>query len=573
MKHITILLIIFSITSYFLSAQNEVELRTDGIVVPRTTTGAVASPVEGMLIYDTSIDGYQYYNGANWSVVGSGAFERSGTLVRQKTGYDTDDFIFGRDSLPILPTTIDPIFYFNKTKGAFRGGFAYGNVWIEDSLGYFSFGYGQNVKASGQYSIAMGSRSVASGSISTALGQETLASGSRATAMGSESIASGSFATSIGASTIASGFVSTAIGHTTEASGDYGATALGISTVASGEYGATALGYVTEASGDRGATALGFNTIATGDNCTVVGRYNDTIVAAGFAVGDTSPLFIVGNGEAWNKSNAMVVRKNGQVSLQNYTFPILDGSANQVMTTDGLGQLSWSDDDWSNNSDDINFSTTASTGRVGIGIDSPLAFLHLKKNSTGALPQLLLEETDANDFVRMRFQNTSQTGFWTIATKKSSTDSLSVMYFNMDGSTSNNFLELRGNGSHKMDGTLSQTSDIRLKSNIVKIENRSSDLMYLSGYNYNWKNPERSQKTQIGLIAQEVQQYFPELVREDEYGILSVNYNGLIPVLLEGHKEQEAQIKELKSQIKNQSDQLKKEINDLRKLIIENGQE
>jgi hypothetical protein len=48
------------------------------------------------------------------------------------------------------------------------------------------------------------------------------------------------------------------------------------------------------------------------------------------------------------------------------------------------------------------------------------------------------------------------------------------------------------------------------------------------------------------VLAQEVRELFPELVQEDKEGILSVNYSGLIPVLIESVKEQQKQIDELK---------------------------
>ena len=280
MKHLILFIsssLLFLITLLDLAAQNEIELRPDGIVVPRTTTGAVTSPVEGMLIYDTSINDYQYYNGFVWSIIGSGPFERSGTLVRQKTGTDTDDFVFGRDSLPSDDYITDHFFFFDQSRGAFRGGGLEGsNAWATDSLGAYSFAYGYNTKASGNDGA-------------TAMGIETIASGSEgATAMGIETIASGS----------------------------EGATAMGIETIASGSEGATAMGRNTTASG-KSATAMGRYTIATGDNCTVVGRYNDTIVSEGQNVISTSPLFIIGNGDSGsgNQSNAMVVRKDGFIGI------------------------------------------------------------------------------------------------------------------------------------------------------------------------------------------------------------------------------------------------------------------
>jgi len=51
------------------SAQTEIELRPDGIVVPRTTPAAVVSPVEGMLIYDADVDAFKYYDGSTWLTI------------------------------------------------------------------------------------------------------------------------------------------------------------------------------------------------------------------------------------------------------------------------------------------------------------------------------------------------------------------------------------------------------------------------------------------------------------------------------------------------------------------------
>jgi flagellar biosynthesis chaperone FliJ len=51
------------------------------------------------------------------------------------------------------------------------------------------------------------------------------------------------------------------------------------------------------------------------------------------------------------------------------------------------------------------------------------------------------------------------------------------------------------------------------------------------------------------VIAQELEKVFPELVKTGENK--SVNYNGLIGVLIEAVKEQQKQIEELKKQINN----------------------
>lgn len=54
----------------------------------------------------------------------------------------------------------------------------------------------------------------------------------------------------------------------------------------------------------------------------------------------------------------------------------------------------------------------------------------------------------------------------------------------------------------------------------------------------------------VGLLAQDIIRVFPELVKESKVGMLSVNYQGLIPVLINAIKEQEAKIKE--QEVKNE---------------------
>ena len=59
-------------------------------------------------------------------------------------------------------------------------------------------------------------------------------------------------------------------------------------------------------------------------------------------------------------------------------------------------------------------------------------------------------------------------------------------------------------------------------------------------------------ESKIGLLAQDVQKVFPELVKtaNDQHQTLSVNYQGLIPVLINAIKEQQKQINELKNKLK-----------------------
>jgi hypothetical protein len=49
-------------------------------------------------------------------------------------------------------------------------------------------------------------------------------------------------------------------------------------------------------------------------------------------------------------------------------------------------------------------------------------------------------------------------------------------------------------------------------------------------------------KQKIGVLAQDIREVFPELVSEDDNKMLAVNYQGLVPVLINALKEQQTEI-------------------------------
>jgi len=65
-------------------------------------------------------------------------------------------------------------------------------------------------------------------------------------------------------------------------------------------------------------------------------------------------------------------------------------------------------------------------------------------------------------------------------------------------------------------------------------------LLSLRGVTFEWKNPkEYNKKTgeQIGLIAQEVEQIFPEWVQDNHQGFKAINYRGFEAIVVEAIKE------------------------------------
>ena len=103
---------------------------------------------------------------------------------------------------------------------------------------------------------------------------------------------------------------------------------------------------------------------------------------------------------------------------------------------------------------------------------------------------------------------------------------------------SNAFTVLRSGDAH-LSGSLQQNSDRRLKRNFSPLTESLSKLTSLQGYHYFWKDTLKDQTIQTGLIAQEVETLFPELVKTDQKGFKSVNYVALVPHLIEAIKELE----------------------------------
>ena len=85
------------------------------------------------------------------------------------------------------------------------------------------------------------------------------------------------------------------------------------------------------------------------------------------------------------------------------------------------------------------------------------------------------------------------------------------------------------------------TSDINLKENIHTVGNALEITEQLRGVSFDWKE---TGKSSYGVIAQELEEVLPELVKQGE--VKSVNYNGIIGVLIEAIKELKKEIEDLK---------------------------
>ncbi|MDE5806968.1 MAG: tail fiber domain-containing protein [Muribaculaceae bacterium] len=100
------------------------------------------------------------------------------------------------------------------------------------------------------------------------------------------------------------------------------------------------------------------------------------------------------------------------------------------------------------------------------------------------------------------------------------------------------------------------SSDARYKKNVESLESLGGMLEGLTPVSYNLDIPMKDEngvarkssantvddRRSFGFIAQEVREIFPELVYEDSEGMLSVDYNGFIPLLVDAYKELNAKV-------------------------------
>ena len=110
--------------------------------------------------------------------------------------------------------------------------------------------------------------------------------------------------------------------------------------------------------------------------------------------------------------------------------------------------------------------------------------------------------------------------------------------------------QLDVNGDVHLTGTLFADSDRNIKTNIIRLDNCLDKVDRIYGYSYTRVDLEDKTKRHVGVIAQEVEEIYPELVEENEESSKkSVNYSGLVPVLLECVKTLKNENAELRNRL------------------------
>lgn len=212
-------------------------------------------------------------------------------------------------------------------------------------------------------------------------------------------------------------------------------------------------------------------------------------------------------------------------------------------------------------------------GKVGVGFTTPTAKFEVRyggSNGSGGLSDYGIVTTcdstnqatigsvhDGDGYANLNLaSNVGGLKMWHIS-KRLALDSHRLEYYYYDGGFTSRFAFMT-NGDFHADGDViaysSTISDQRLKDDVKTIDNALDKVKAMRGVEYVWNEGSRKGQKDLGLIAQEVEQVLPEIVREketiyhgEEGKYKTVDYEKIVGVLIEAIKEQQKQIDELKS--------------------------
>ncbi|MFL2609670.1 MAG: tail fiber domain-containing protein [Flavobacteriaceae bacterium] len=318
------------------------------------------------------------------------------------------------------------------------------------------------------------------------VGWSVRATGNRAFASGHRTVASGSDAVAMGNWSYATGDSTISLGKENWAEG--------ASTVA--------IGFKNHAAGG-GSTALGQENVSWGTTNFTAG-YQNIAGDINAPVGTAGSATAIGHGT--------LASGRSSFSANKYTSAINQASASLGLgtTADNFGMLA------------VGVNNAAGIGDTSIDPNDYGGYYYADGEYTGTNPGVA--------FVVGNGDVNSSTG--------------------SAGDNPSNAFIVNYDGSATLAGELTVESDTRLKTNITTLGNTLSKLLLIDGKSYTMKSNEAIEK--IGLLAQEVQKAFPELVKqaEDAEGTLSINYQGMIPVLINAIKEQQIEIQRLMNKLK-----------------------
>jgi hypothetical protein len=300
----------------------------------------------------------------------------------------------------------------------------------------------------------------------------------------------------------------------------------------SGGSGNTAAGYLTTVGG-------GFFNMASNSYATVSGGYGNSAsatyatVGGGFGNGATGAYAVVGGGYGnFASGNSSAVPGGfGNTAAGMRSFAA--GSGAQALND---YCFVWSGGGSFGSTGNSQFLINASGG-VGIGTASPLAPLHVL--GSGGSNLILQDRLDSH--------------YWSIYTE--------ICPGCSQGTANLLFQPDSGNGAfiRRSDGAYVNGSDLRLKRDITPLDGVLDRVMHLRPVSYRFRSESAEMPRSLGLVAQEVEPLFPEVVG-DCAGFKGLAYSELVPVTIraiqelnqkvaEQLKAKDAQIQELRQRL------------------------
>jgi hypothetical protein len=171
------------------------------------------------------------------------------------------------------------------------------------------------------------------------------------------------------------------------------------------------------------------------------------------------------------------------------------------------------------------------TGNVGIGTYTPGRRLHVYDAATSGSGPFVVDQFAASGFTDT---------VTLIRGGQAASSSWGACYM-QSSSGSNNLFYVRGDGYVWAANDITAFSDARVKTNLQKIERALDKVSNINGYTFtrtDYTSEDDKHKRHVGVIAQEIQKVLPELVHEDDKGMLSVAYGNMTALLIEAIKEE-----------------------------------
>jgi hypothetical protein len=107
-------------------------------------------------------------------------------------------------------------------------------------------------------------------------------------------------------------------------------------------------------------------------------------------------------------------------------------------------------------------------------------------------------------------------------------------------------LNITGSATKPGGGSWSSTSDIRLKKSVQSLKGALEQLLQLRGVSFEWKDPQQQGTLtgeQMGLVAQEVEEVFPQWISTDPDGYKNMTVRGFEALAVEAFKQLKAEFK------------------------------